>query len=73
MGMRGSDHAVPVEQEISPVLVVDGKGRLVANPLRWPALAVYVYSKTMTTTLHFLRSRNNRHKEWSRDESSRHA
>jgi len=45
--------------------------RLLLDPRRWPALAVYFYAKLASVVIFAWKRRQGRHKEWNRDESSR--
>lgn len=45
--------------------------RLLLDPRRWPALAVYLYAKLVTMAIYAHKARQGRQKEWNRDESSR--
>ena len=45
--------------------------RLLLDPQRWPAMAVYLYAKVVTMAIFWNKARQGRQKEWNRDETSR--
>jgi len=45
--------------------------RLLWNPLRWPAMAVYLYAKLVCMWIFARKARQGREKEWNRDDTSR--